>query len=89
MLPWVSDSERKKDQARIDRMLDALEAEMGLKDGEERASMDILVAGIRAATPLLERRAALLGLDAAPGESDAKPTDSPIKRILAAVPKAQ
>lgn len=83
-------TERERDAARIDRLIAALEHEMGTgeTDGDSSAGMDILVAGARAMVPLLERRSKLLGLDAVAGEQQPA-TDRPLDRILRAVPGAK
>lgn len=87
-------TERQRDAQRIDRLIAALEHEMGTgeTDGDSSAGMDILVAGARVMVPLLERRAKLLGLDAEPGSAERESaTETPVDRIkrLAVVPKAQ
>lgn len=64
----------------------------GETDGDSSAGIDVLVAGAKVMVPLLERRAALLGLDAEPGSvGKESATETPVDRIrrLAAVPKAQ
>lgn len=66
--------ERKSDKKRIDAALDLIEAEMS-----ENSDMNCLSVGARALVALLERRAALLGLDA--------PTDSKARDVGAGVPE--
>ena len=85
----VSDLERQKDKGRIDRLLDAIEAELGLGPGaseDDRVGADVLIAGSKAVALLLERRSKLLGLDAPAGTEPAQ-GPSAVARILSAVPK--
>lgn len=79
----MSDIERQRDKARIDRLLDAWEREL---DGDP--GIEALVLASRSVVPLLERRSKLLGLDATSESKDApQPGQTPVQRILAAVPK--
>lgn len=81
-------TERERDKGRIDRLLDAWDAVIREESADGAApSVETLTLASRSLPALLERRSKLLGLDAVAGEQPPA-TDSPIKRILAAVPKA-
>ena len=86
----MSDPERQRDKARIDRLLDAIETELGIATNsapEDRAGADVLIAGSKAVALLLERRSKLLGLDATTGEKQDDKQPGAVSRILSAVPK--
>lgn len=79
-------TERERDKARIDRLLDAWDAVIREESSDGAApSVETLTLASRSLPPLLERRSKLLGLDAVPGEQPA-PGEKPMDRILKAVP---
>ncbi len=63
----MSDRERERDKRRLDKLLDAWDRELDNEPG-----VDVLTLASKALPALLERRAALLGLDAQPG-TETKP----------------
>ena len=73
--------ERKRDQNRADRALDALGALVDSGDPE------LILAACKAMPALLERKAAMLGYDAKAGAADEPVVPPVVARILAAVPK--
>lgn len=83
--PWYPGAvnDREKDKARLDRLLDAWDREL-----QADPDIETLVLASRSLPALLERRSKLLGLDATPDDKDrSSAAESPVKRILAAVPK--
>ncbi len=77
----MSDTERQRDKARIDKAIGLLEEEMAA------GGMETVALGAKALVLLLERRSKLLGLDSQPGAGEADKQPSAVARILAAVPK--
>lgn len=87
----MSDTERQRDKARLDRLLDAWDAVIREESQDGAApSVETLTLASRSLPALLERRSKLLGLDAEAGTgAQQSGTESPVARILAAVPKVK
>ncbi len=79
---FVSEIERKRDQGRLDKAIDAWMREL-----DEEPGIETLGLASKCLVLLLERRSLLLGLDAQPG-AETKQESQPVARILAAVPRS-